>query len=1222
MSGDAIPSFECPALGCKREAFHSATSLGEHWRASHHDVFVDERVEKFMEAYGLSQCARCHLFFVSLHTHQQTSSACSTSLKSASHKRKRSDGAGDVMDAKHTESSKRLEMTPRPEVGVSRLDELPLPPRRPVVLPSAPPASSASLLSSSSTSSSSSSSAPARVAVPVVPVAVPVVPGVVPSPAKCSEAVRLFANKYGLPTPTQLGDHKRLLKWVPAAVKDSWRELCSVVLSRYVVADRAHDVDGKLRALVEFLLLPQQALVHAHGGTKRRLRDLRNQHRRALAHVLASDAPAAAATSAASVSSTSSSSTSSSSSSSLPSLHREPPASEERPPADRDWSAEAAARAKEAQVRRAVGLIRCGYIKRAARTLMQPVVAPIAAEVLVAKMQELHPHAEGTPVPSLPVDAPVVVCEANEALARHLRKICNGSGPGESGMTFDHLRVLTNDQTCMDGLACIMRDVLNDKLDNRFKEYLLASRGLGIEKAGPPGSMRPIAIGEALYRAAVSFALYPALSEAAKVLQPVNLGCGTEGGAEIVVACVQHFLRTRDVAVFVGDFRNAFNTVSRSSMMASLFGQPKLNRLWRVAHWAYSQPSLVLVRDRQGELVTVLSSEQGVRQGDPLASLLFCLAVAGVYKTAAAAGKDVVPLAFMDDIHLIGAPEEVKKSAVALEVEARKIGLELRPEKSKFVSFQSGDDLPASVVAWLEGRKVQVFTSAAARGSGDSSLAEILGVPVSEDFKVVSEKVKQAVAEHKVFFDSLLHTSMPAMLAMLMLRVSGVPRMNYLIRCLPGECVLEGAREFDNMVMETAVTKLKIPNNEVDAAKIRLAMPMNPVGGGLRSAAATAPEAYLAAQAQAGPFLQKLTKGEVGPAPGSTSHVALVSAVASVLSSFPAAREEGKEGKELKEDPEEENAAAVKGIRSLLPPGRDADACVSGFWKFFAQNKDNIAGLQHRLTRFREQRELKQVEEKMSPAALAMLRSSSKRGANQWCAVAPSSESSVLPDAHFITAMRMHLGLPLAAVLPSSCACGASLSVSGYHLLHCCRYRGSSVSVRHHRLVRVLASYARQAGAVVEVEKVVDAEGRRIDLMVHFADGSSMVDVTVRDPTAAGVVRRAAADGKAAARDAEADKEKVYGRVARAAGQRLITFTMDVTGALSESAQQLVDMVVRHYQDGEEEPDPSFRQRLSMDLACALQRGNGDVVASGLACARAAESGRLGGVRGRRRWAA
>jgi len=438
---------------------------------------------------------------------------------------------------------------------------------------------------------------------------------------------------------------------------------------------------------------------------------------------------------------------------------------------------------------------------------------------------------------------------------------------------------------------------------------------------------------------------------------------------------------------------------------------------------------------------------------------------------------------------------------------------------------------------------------------------------------------------------------------------------------LPGECVLEGAREFDAMVMETAVTKLKIPTDEVDAAKIRLAMPMNPIGGGLRSAAVTAPEAYLAAQAQAGPFLQKLTKGEVGPAPGSPSHVALVSAVASVLSFIPAREAyEGKEGKELKVDPEEEGAAAVSGIRSLLPPGRDADSCVSGFWKFFAQNKENIVGLQHRLTRFREQRELKRVEEKMSPASLALLRSSSQSGANQWCAAVPSSESSVLPDVHFITAMRMHLGLPLSAVLPSSCACGAPLSGSGYHLLHCCRYRGSSVSLRHHRIVRVLASYARQAGAVVEVEKVVDEDGRRIDLEVHFAESSFMVDVTVRDPTAAGVVRRAAAEAGAAARDAEADKEKVYGGVARATGQRLFTFTMDVTGALSESAQQLVDLVVRHYQDGEEEPDPMFRQRLSMDLACALQRGNGDVVASGLACARAAESGRLGGRK--RRWGA
>lgn len=1109
------------------------------------------------------------------------------------------------MDVKHAESKSAIMQAVIMQAVVRSLDELP------VHSSSSSSLSSVSRLSSSYASlcsSSSSSSVPLAPPVPV-DVAVPrAVPPVVPNlfarreEAKCSEAVRQFAMKFGLPTPTELGNHRRIMKWVPNAVKRQWRELCSVVLSRYVQADRRHDVEAKLRALVEFLLLPQQALVHAHGGRKRLERDLAAQHRRALARM--SEVPSVAASAAPSSSSASSSSSSSSDA-----------ASELRPPADRDWSDEAAARAEAAKVRRAVGLIRLGYIKRAARTLAQPITAPITSDVLVAKMKELHPLSDGKAVPVLPGSAPVVICEANDSLARHLRKICNGSGPGESGMTFDHLRVLADDQTCMDGLACLMRDVLNEHLDPRFKEYLLASRGLGIEKGG--GGVRPIAIGEAVYRAAVSYVLYPAMSDAAQILQPVNLGCGTEGGAEIVVACVQHFLRTRDVGVFVGDFQNAFNTVSRQRMMQELFAQPKLGKLWRVAHWAYSQPSLVMVRDRQGELVTVVRSEQGVRQGDPLASLLFCLAVAGVYKTAAAAGKDVVPLAFMDDIHLMGAPEEVMKSAAVLEAEGVKIGLTLRAEKSKFVIYRSSVDLSASVVGWLGRRKVQMFTNDA---RDDAAVAEILGVPVSEDSKAVAKEVKKVVAGQRVFFDSLLHTAMPTMLAMLMLRISGVPRMNYLVRCSPVECVQEGAKEFDQMVMETAVTKLQIPNDEVDAAKIRLAMPVSPIGGGLRSAAATAPEAYLASQAQAAPFLQKLTK-QAGPAPGSPSHVALVAAVASVLSAAPAVQEEVKEGKELKEEVDAVAADAKDGVRSLLPPGRDASARVVSFWQFFSQNKEKISGLQRKLTGIREERELKQEEVKLSPAQMALFRSSKKQGANAWCSDIPGPDTSLLSDAHYITAMRLHLGLPLSAVLPVSCACGKSVSVAGYHLLHCNTFRGNSVSVRHHRLVQVLALHARRAGAVVEVEKLVDEDGQRIDLLLHFADRSLMVDVTVRNPAAPSIVGRAAGDEKAAARAAEADKARVYEGAARRAGHRLITFTVDVTGALSEAAQLLIDDVVRHYQEGvamdPDELDPMFRQRLVMDVACALQRGNGDVVASGLMCARAAESGRVGG---RGRW--
>jgi hypothetical protein len=344
--------------------------------------------------------------------------------------------------------------------------------------------------------------------------------------------------------------------------------------------------------------------------------------------------------------------------------------------------------------------------------------------------------------------------------------------------------------------------------------------------------------------------------------------------------------------------------------------------------------------------------------------------------------------------------------------------------------------------------------------------------------------------------------------------------------------------------------------------------------------------------------------------------------LSAVFPAAPAISEDVKEGKEEKKQDD-----SKEGIRSLLPPGASADACVHSFWKFFAQHKEAAAGLQRKLTSMREQRELKQVEEKLSPAQMALFRSSSKAGANAWCTDIPSPESSVLPDAHFITAMRLHLGLPLSAVLPVQCACGASVSVAGYHLLHCNNFRGNSISVRHHRLVQVLASHARRAGAVVEVEKLIDEDGHRMDLLLHFPDRSIMVDVTVRNPAASSVVGRAAGDEKAVARAAEADKKKVYEHVARRAGHRLVTFEVDVTGALSAEAQLLVDDVVRHYQESmameEDERDVHFRQRLVMDMACSLQRGNGDVVASGLMCARAAENGPLGRGRwGKRRWAA
>ena len=65
--------------------------------------------------------------------------------------------------------------------------------------------------------------------------------------------------------------------------------------------------------------------------------------------------------------------------------------------------------------------------------------------------------------------------------------------------------------------------------------------------------------------------------------------------------------------------------------MSDLFNEDSLQPIWRLSHWAYKASSELLVLDN-GEICASISSEQGVKQGDGLGSLLFSLSMQRLYR--------------------------------------------------------------------------------------------------------------------------------------------------------------------------------------------------------------------------------------------------------------------------------------------------------------------------------------------------------------------------------------------------------------------------------------------------------------------------------------------------------------------------------------------------------------------------------------------------------------
>ncbi|GFZ44392.1 hypothetical protein JCM24511_02114 [Saitozyma sp. JCM 24511] len=129
-------------------------------------------------------------------------------------------------------------------------------------------------------------------------------------------------------------------------------------------------------------------------------------------------------------------------------------------------------------------------------------------------------------------------------------------------------------------------------------------------------------------------------------LLPHQFGVESRGGVEPMVRPVN---RTLDGTLSL-DFSNVFNTADKLDIAEGLRQHaPVLHRTGRLAHASTS--SLVLSPPEGGHIIT---SAQGVRQGDPMGPLMISLGIRSLLRDLASIpGPDQLILAYLDDIFII-----------------------------------------------------------------------------------------------------------------------------------------------------------------------------------------------------------------------------------------------------------------------------------------------------------------------------------------------------------------------------------------------------------------------------------------------------------------------------------------------------------------------------------------------------------------------------------------
>ena len=831
----------------------------------------------------------------------------------------------------------------------------------------------------------------------------------------------------------------------------------------------------------------------------------------------------------------------------------------------------AAADADRQAAKRAQHHVRHGHLSKAAQTLYSVTeLADLRRPENQQTMRDLHPPLpQGSVLPSLPQHAPEMVLEDDAVMHALLRRSNNGSASGPSGWGGNMLSMLVESDVCRAGIITLLKDIINGNLPDSARQLLLASRAIGLGK--PDNGIRPIAIGELFYRLAGVIAVRKIAMTAGKLLAPHQFGVGVANGAERILHSLQHALTDKDTktALLKLDISNAFNSCDRARVLQRLYATPELSSLYRLADFGYSAPSELLLQGCEGQ--SILSSN-GVRQGDPLSAVLFCLYLRDVLARVSQAAK-VRVYAFFDDVNVEGAPAEVMKALGVLKQMLADIALKVNTSKSHFAYFHGDEEpLPRSILQTLADNDIQRH----------ERHFETVGAVIGCDDDAIREGLDEMIAAGRgrdAFFTRVQLGELSVQSSMLLLRQCAVPQLNYLLRCTPPPCVKEQATAFDALVQQAALDKLAIHKDDLTATATRLLQaPLRHGGFGMSAAARTSHAAYLGSLAAVAdvPVFAGYRRPDTLP-DSLPLHGWIAGSMRAVLDECPEAEEH-------------------------LP------STAASFVHHFANASSTVASsLQRTLStlatkhQFNASLSAARGGRRMDGgASLAHLLAISAKRACAWKTVMPSTEELALKDDQYRLAARLNLGLPPMApgALPKVCpSCNThdSLSADPWHFLTCAQGKRGEIEERHNAVADAIYRTVLAVGgqAVREPRNLEAADGRRPDLKLVLGLQKVLVDVVVSHPlTPAHIRRREAWRMLGVARGHQRRKHLKYDRMAARNHAQMLAFSVETCGGMASDAETLLQLVAKLGEEGLALwPKEAVLRELIGAVSIAVQRG-------------------------------